>query len=345
MGEIGLRSGKISPRILRGLVLSHLGYDRDEVIVPAAFGEDASVLDLGNAPVILSTDPITAAEAGAGRLAVIISCNDVAAGGGEPVGVLLTIILPEGSDQEVLRRIMGEAHETAKAMGVAIIGGHTEVVPHVSQPIISTTVVGKALPDLPYWPITSSAARPGDKLLMTKVAGLEGTAILAADFAEILRERGVSEEELREAEALGDLISVVPEALEAARTGARAMHDVTEGGIIGAAYEMAAASGTGVIIREEDIPIEPVTRTFCRALHLDPLRLISSGALLIATPDGDDVEEALKGIGVRVTDIGSIVEEEELSLVRRLPGGGEVRMELSPPDRDELWRAVEMYRL
>ncbi|MFP4200115.1 MAG: AIR synthase family protein [Bacillota bacterium] len=339
-----MRSGKISPRILRGFVLRNLGHRRDEVVVPAAFGEDASVLDLGGAPVVISTDPITAAQAGAGRLAVIVSCNDVAAGGAEPVGVLLTIILPADSEPELLRRIMGEAHEAAKELGVAIIGGHTEVAPYVSQPILSTTVVGKALPDLPYWPITSSAAKPGDRLLLTKVAGVEGSTILATDFRDVLLARGVSEESLEEAETMAEWISVVPEALAAAQAGARAMHDVTEGGIVGATYEIAAASGRGAILYEDRIPVARVTREFCEVLELDPLRLISSGSLLMATPEPDAVIGALKEIDIRVTEIGRITEDEELALVRQLPGGGEVWMELTPPERDELWRAVEMYR-
>ena len=339
-----MRAGKISPRILRGLVLKNLGADREEVVVPAAFGEDASVLDFGGAPVIVSTDPITAAEAGAGRLAVIVSCNDVAAGGGEPVGVLLTIILPEGSEPDVLRRIMGEAHEAAKELGVAIIGGHTEVVPHVRQPILSTTVLGKGLPDLPFWPITSSSAQPGDSLLLTKTAGIEGSAILAADFREALLERDVSEDTLKAAQSLGQGISVVGEAKAAARAGARAMHDVTEGGVVGATYEVAAASGTGAVLYEDCIPVAEATRALCLALALDPLRLISSGALLIATPNPGDVKSAVGDLGIAITEIGKVTGDGELSLVRRLPGGGEVRMEMAPPDRDELWRAFELYR-
>ncbi len=339
-----MRVGKISPRILRGMVLSHLGSEREEVVVPAAFGEDASVLDLGGAQVVVSTDPITAAEAGAGRLAVLISCNDVAAGGGEPVGVLLTIILPESTDEAILRRIMEEAHDAARELDVAIIGGHTEVVPHVSQPILSTTVVGKALSDLPYWPITSSSAQPGDHLLLTKSAAVEGTAILAADFREVLLDRDIDDETMADAEAIGAQISVVPEAMAAARAGARAMHDVTEGGIVGAVYEMAAASGTGAILYEDCIPVAAATSALCKALSLDPLRLISSGALLIATPEPETVRTAITAIDVPVKIIGKVTGDGHLAMVRNLPGGGEVRMELSPPERDELWRAVEMYR-
>ncbi len=324
-------------------MLKNLGKRRPEVMVPAAFGEDSAVLDFGGSPIIVSTDPITAAEAGAGRLAVIISCNDVAAAGAEPVGVLLTIILPEHTQPAELDRIMREAHEAALELGVEIVGGHTEVVPHVGKPILNTTVIGKALPDLPHWPITSSSAQPGDCLIMTKEAAVEGTAILASDFRDALLRRGVTEQRLEEARAFGQRISVVDDARIAAQAGARAMHDATEGGVIGAAYEMASASGLGLRLVERDIPIAKVTQTLCDALGLDPLRLISSGALLIACDPASGVLDALHASAIPAAVIGFFSEDPRLLLVRGLPGDGELALEIAPPQRDELWKAVQQF--
>ncbi len=339
-----LQTGKIPPRILKGLVLKHLGHRREEVVVPAAFGEDSSVLDLGASHVILSTDPITAAGSDAGRLAIIVSCNDVAASGGEPVGVLLTIILPPEATAADLEQIMREAHETAEELSVEIIGGHTEVVPHVAQPILSATAVGKAFEGAVHWPILSSSSEEGDLLILTKSAGIEGTAILAADFEDILRQQGVSEEILSEAELMGSDISIIDEARVATGAGARAMHDVTEGGVLGAVYEMMVAAGCGVIIYEDQIPISDCTREICAAMDLDPLRLISSGALLIAAPREAAVIDALTRAGIPACVIGEVTEESGIMLRRGLPGGGETLMPVHPPGRDEVWRAYARFR-
>ncbi|MFO8061086.1 MAG: AIR synthase family protein [Bacillota bacterium] len=339
-----LQTGKVPPRLLEGLVFNYLGCRREEVLVPAAFGEDSSVLDLGGSHVILSTDPITAAGADAGRLAVIVSCNDVAASGGEPVGVLLTIILPSGATAEDLQQIMTRAHETAKELSVEIIGGHTEVVPHVTQPILSATAVGKAFEDAVHWPILSSSSEEGDALILTKTAGIEGTAILAADFADILRQQGVSDDVLTEGELMGRDISVVCDARIAAGAGARAMHDVTEGGVLGAVYEMIIAAQCGAIIYEDQIPIADCTREICALMDLDPLRLISSGALLIAAAQDSAVTDALNRAGVPACVIGKVTADGGVMLRQGIPGGGETMTPVRPPGRDEIWRAYARFR-
>lgn len=338
-----MQVGKIPPRILRHLVLKNLGKKRSEVVVPAAFGEDSAVMDFGGQPVVVSTDPITAATEGAGRLAVIISCNDVAAAGAEPVGVLLTVILPEDAEPHQLETIMREAHEAAEELNVEIVGGHTEVVPQVQKPILNTTVIGKGLPDLPHWPITSSTARAGDALILTKAAAVEGTSILATDFREVLLKRGVKACVLEEAAAFSGAISVVEEARIAAQAGARAMHDATEGGVIGAAYEMAVASKKGIELYENEIPIANSTREICAALDLDPLRLISSGALLIAASPSDPILRALREQDIWASVIGQFTETPGISMVRQLPGGGQVTLSVTPPERDELWKALQRF--
>ncbi len=339
-----METGKVPPGLLKELVLEYLGCEREEVLVPAAFGEDASVLDMGEDHIVISTDPITAAGADAGRLAVLVSCNDVAAAGAEPVGMLLTIIMPPGACTEDLKRIMEQANDAAREMSVEIIGGHTEVVPHVRQTILSATVVGKPFPDVVHWPIRSGSARADDVLILTKSAGIEGSSILAVDFEDILTDRGVSREILDEARALGDDISVVSESRVAAQAGARAMHDVTEGGVLGAVYEMLYAAGLGATLYEDRIPIHTCTREICAALDLDPLRLISSGALLIAADSGAGVAESLDEAGIAACVIGKITSEEGVVLRRTLPGKGEMTETVPPPGRDELWRAFARFR-
>ncbi len=330
-----MQTGKIPPEILQRAILPFAGARRSEVLIGPKFGEDCTVLDLGAYLLVLSTDPITGATAALGKLAVHVSCNDVAATGAQPVGILFTILLPRGTGEDVLARLIQEIHHTAEKLNVAVLGGHTEITPVVTQVVVNATAVGKvARENL----VTSSGARPGDDIILTKSAGLEGTAILAGELAPLLC-RHLSPAILKGARSLGENLSVVPEGTIAAKAGATAMHDVTEGGVRGALVEVATASGVGLEIWEEAIPVAPETRAICRCLDIDPLGLISSGAMLITAPPGGQVMAALAQAGIPARIIGRTLARPEFFLVQ---SSGE-RKVLTAPERDELYAALERH--
>lgn len=329
-----LKIGKLPPEILSRKVLSYHGGRRDEVLLRPRIGEDCGVLDLGGDLCVVSTDPITGATRDLGRLAVQVSCNDVAANGAEPVGILLTILAPPGVSEEEIAAVMCQVDETARALDVEVLGGHTEVTDAVSRMVVSSTVIGKAAAGRL---VTSSGARPGDEVVLTKTAGLEGTAILATELAEFLIDR-LGEETVRQARRFADLLSVVPEGLIAARHGVTAMHDVTEGGLLGALYEMASASGAGVEVDLAKVPVTGETRRITTLLDIDPLRLIGSGSMLIVTPEGDHLVSALHAAGIPAARIGRIV-ESGFFLVE-----GETRRQFGPPESDELYAALARAR-
>lgn len=322
-----LPAGKLPPAMLESYVLRYSGSLRKEVLVPAALGEDSAVIDFGGDLCVVSTDPITAATEDAGSLVVHVSCNDVAASGAEPVAMLLTILMPVGTSADWVKRLMEQVHRTASNLGVQVAGGHTEVTPGLVAPILCGTVLGRAKRDRI---INSGGARPGDRLLMTRAAGIEGTAILAADYPDYCRSV-LGDQGYARALAMSEEISVVQHALLARDAGATAMHDVTEGGILGAAYEMASAAHCGVVVDRDRVPVSAETKLLCRDLSIDPLRLISSGCLLIASRDPDKIKAAL-GEGV-CTEIGWFT-QEEMGLVE----GGKTK-KLDPPVGDELWSA------
>ncbi len=326
-----MKPGKLPPEHLDKLVLSRLGPSRPEVLLGAAFGEDSAVLDLGDSLLVASTDPLTGATSDAGWLAIHVACNDVAAHGAEPVGILLTVLLAPGSSEEDLEAIMDGVLRAASGLNVEVLGGHTEITPGLEQTIISTTALGKAARGRDL--ITSGSLRPGDSLFLTKGAGLEGTAIFAGDIPERLE--GLEAGLLERARAFMEEISVVPEAMAASECGATAMHDVTEGGVLGAVYEMVTASGVGAEIWAERIPIRPETKAICRVLSVDPLRLIGSGSLLIGTPDPEELSACLEDLGVEFGVIGHITEERGVFMAR--PGKREA---VEPPSSDELWRIL-----
>jgi len=325
-----VKAGKVPVELLTTLVYPYLGR-RPDILVHAKVGEDCAVIDFGEYVCVVTTDPITGATKRLGRLAVHVACNDLAATGAEPVALLLTLLLREGTTEEELQGIMREAGETAEEVGVEIAGGHTEVTPGIDRHLAIMTALGRARKG-EY--VTTSGANPGDVLILTKGAGIEGTAILASDFADYLR-RSLPAEVLFRAQRFYELISVIPEGRIAVKAGASAMHDVVEGGVLSAVWEMAEASGTGVELWADAVPVYPETQAICQALGVDPLGLISSGALLIASRSPQKTLQALRNAGIPAQIIGRITDSSRV-IVK-----GDRREELRPYPRDELWRVLE----
>jgi hydrogenase maturation factor len=215
---------------------------------------------------------------------------------------------------------------------VEVLGGHTEVAPGVSAPLVVMTGVGKAPRDRL---VTAAGGRAGDHLVLTKAAALEGTHVLASDLADRLT--ALPAAVLEEARGYGAELSVVPEARLAVQLGASAMHDPTEGGVVGAAWEMAEASGRGFRIEVARIPVREPTRAICEALGADPLRLIASGALLIACADGAAMARGLIERGIAASQIGHLTADRRRVLVH---GNGREE-DVESLDRDELYRILE----
>jgi hydrogenase expression/formation protein HypE len=322
--------GKVPPDLLDELVYRHLGVRRAEVVVHSAFGEDCAVVDFGRDLAAVTTDPITGAGEDLGWYALLIGTNDLAASGAEPVAVVLTVLLAPEHAADDLSRIMRDAAAAAASLGVEIAGGHSEVVSGIDRAIVVVTAFGCVGRDRL---LRSGAARSGDAVLLTKAAGIEGTAILADACREQLLP-ALGDAALSRARAFRERLSVLPEARAAAAAGARAMHDVTEGGVLSAVYEIAAASGVGVTLNADRVPVLPETRAICDALRLDPLALIGSGALLVATPDPDRTAAAVTAAGIPAAVIAALGPGE-----RRVRRAGRDEP-LVPPERDELWRVL-----
>src|SRR3954453_6082010 len=306
-----LKTGKLDPATLRRLVLDQLGTRRDDVVVHARLGEDAAAVAFGDEVCVLSSDPITGAVANAGWYAVHVACNDIAAMGARPVGVLATLIFPDGAEEADLGRARADIHRAAGGLGIEVLGGHTEVALCVNAPIVSMTAVGRAPRDRL---VTSGGARPGDTLILTKWAALEGTAILATDLAAHL-EGKVAPDLIERAQGLTARLSVVRDGIRAAELGATALHDPTEGGVLGALWEMAEAAEIGFEVDASAVPLLEETRQVCGVFGADPLRLISSGAMLIACPDLARMLAGLAELRIPATPIGRVTARDRVVLV------------------------------
>lgn len=283
---------------------------RPEVLMRPGIGGDCAALRFGETACVLTTDPITGAGATLGELAVHINANDIAASGSSPVAMLVTLLAPPTAEYKQIYNVTESLSKKAEELNIEIIGGHTEVTDAVNRIVVSVAMIGQALADRL---VKHDGARAGDALIMTKYAGIEGTVILASDFSHIL---DLSEDELNNAKALSGMLSVLTEGMIAAESSAHAMHDITEGGVLAAAAEMAQASGLGVNINYSAVPVLPITLRICKKLDLDPLRLISSGSLLIAAADGELMLKALHKAGIDAAVIG-IFDNSGRAVLRR----------------------------
>lgn len=324
-----MKEGKIPSEMLRELVFNNIKVKHEDVILGPEIGEDCTAIEFGDYACILSTDPITGAEKGIGALAVHISCNDVASSGVKPIALLITIMAPLSTTEDDIRTIMKDAGETAAQLNVEIAGGHTEITSAVNKVIVSTTAIGKILK---HKIVKTSGAKVGDDVVMTKYAGLEGTAILAKDRELELKDK-LTDEQLEKAKGLSSQISVVKEGVLAGELGVNSMHDVTEGGILGAAWEVAESSNTGVEIYLESIPVLHETKRICNVFNLDPYRLISSGSMIITCSNGSELVEQFNDAGIAAAVIGKIIEKERVII------DGGIKKELEPPGPDELFKA------
>jgi hydrogenase expression/formation protein HypE len=320
--------GKLTNEQLKKMVFAHLSARRSEVIARGGIGHDCAAVDTRGEICVLTTDPITAADAEMGALALYITCNDLAAFGARPLSVLATLLAPPSAALKTVENLVIQMEEAAAELDVEMVGGHTEVTNAVNRIVISATAMGTCRREEMILP---GGAREGDTLVMTKWAGLEGTTIIAQDHAGILSEI-LSAEELHEARSLRAHINAVPDGLTGAACGADAMHDVTEGGLLGAAWEMAEAAGAGLEIYADRVPLLPVTRKICAELGLDPLRLISSGCMLIAHPKPDILIAALDEKGIAAHAIGRFCGHEKTLFSQQK------RTVITAPESDEIYK-------
>jgi hydrogenase maturation factor len=326
--------GKLPKEVLEKTVFKWLGAKRKDVLLWPAYGEDAAVLNTPKRYLVVACDPVTGSKGLLGWLSVHINANDVAVCGAKPAWFSSCILLPE-DNENLFKSIVKQIHKAASELHVSVITGHSEVALYVSEPIVIGTMIGMLEGNRYY---RTGGAKPGDKILMTKTVAIEGTAILATDLSDILSSK-VDKRLIKRASAFYKKISVVDEAMIISSTGlATAMHDPTEGGLLGGLYEMAEASGTGFVVYEDAIPIARETKIICETLGCDPLKLISSGTLIASIRGNyEKLITTLKRSGIKAAIIGEVVRKKEGKKLIR--SGGAVE-NIKSAVTDELWRIL-----
>lgn len=325
-----MKIGKLPEPVLIRSVLKEVQHRRPEVLVGPAVGQDCAVLEPAEGDVLVfSSDPITGTIKDIGSHSVHITANDLAASGAEPLGIMVTILLTPETEESQLKEMMRGLESACEQLNIEVMGGHTEITDVVKQPLISITGVGRIRKEEV---LTTSAAKPGQDVVITKWIGLEGTSIAAKEKEEKLLER-FAPSFVETAKRFDQYLSVVPEAKIAKAWGVSAMHDITEGGVFGALWEMGNGSGTGLDIDLKKIPIRQETVEVCEVLGLNPYILMSSGSMLITTEDGFGLVRKLEQVGIHAAVVGKVTDSND-----RILRNGEDTRYLDKPQSDELYK-------
>ena len=327
--------GKFPSAMLERL-LSKVTLTDPRVLVGPKIGEDAAVIDMGNRLLVAKSDPVTFATDFIGWYAVQVNANDVACTGGVPKWFLATLLIPPQFSEDDAEQVFEQIVDACRTLDIALIGGHSEVTYGIDRPIILGSMLGEVERDSL---IHTGGAQEGDSIVLTKGIAIEGTALLARDCTDSLRQAGVSPETIVKCTTLltNPGISVLKDAqLACAVAEVHSMHDPTEGGLATGLREVAKASGLGLAVEEGSIPVLPECQTICRALGLDPLGLLASGALLITLPASDvpKLILTLETQGIAGWEIGQMLAQEEGLIMI----GHEGEVILPEFQRDELAR-------
>jgi hydrogenase expression/formation protein HypE len=306
---IPLPPGKLPNDLLREY-LNQFVFDDPSILINPGVGEDTAAIDVASEEIlVLKSDPITFATDSIGQYAVLINANDIATSGAKPRWLLTTLLFPCGVTPHEIRNVINELKAFCRRWDITLCGGHTEITDAVTRPVVTGMMAGTvARHDL----IDKRNMAPGDRILLTKGVAVEGTAIIAREFGDRLKNLGMSDSEIDSSRQFLASISIITEARIAAESGTvSAMHDVTEGGLATAAEELSIAGGYRIKIDMDAIPVFVETRQVCRLLGIDPLGLIGSGSLLICCrrTGSKSLMSAIRRAGIDVTCIGEVLAE------------------------------------
>ncbi len=325
-----MQVGKVSEPILKRSVLRQINHRREEVLWGPGVGMDCCMLNLKEEEgVLLTSNPITYGKDLPFDIAVHSAANDITAAGGEIIGILMTVLLPEGSPEAVLQNMIKETEKTCEACRIEIMGGHTEITAFVNQPVITVTGVGKIRRSRAT---ATAGVLPGDEIVMTKWAGLLGTAILAREHNRKLTSR-YNHDFIQNAVQFISYLPTGKEALLSEKAEVKLMHNASNGGIFGALWELGARTGLGLTADLNKIPIKQETIEICEFFDINPYQLLSGGSLLLVTGKGNELADMLCDNGIPAAVIGRFTED-----MGRIIRNQDERRFLEPPKSDELYR-------
>jgi len=304
--------GKLNIELLEDLLNKYPPRKDFRLVVGPKIGEDAAVIDFKDSYLVSTTDPVTFATDEIGFYAVNINANDIAIRGAKPKWFQSTILLPERkTTEELVDRIFNQISSACNELELTLVGGHTEISHGLDRPIVVGCMLGEVKKEKL---VTTSGAKVGDDIILTKGIVIEGTSIIAREKDNELRKRGYNEEFIEKAKnyLYNPGISVVRSALLANQYKVHSMHDPTEGGLATGIYEMMRASNKGALINRDKIPVLDESKLLCNEFNLNLLNTITSGTLLLAANplNAEKILNLYKKNNIKASKIGEVKEKD-----------------------------------
>ncbi len=329
-----MRYGNVTGDIYDRCVCKKLEGRRKGVESGAGYGEDCAVFSLEHAPLCVAAAQAQSVYEGAdcGEYGVYAAVNQAVAFGTSPVaGVLLHILLPAGCGEDAFKRIVTDAQIAASECGTAIADVKASVTPAVNRPVLTASALG----NVRRAPGREETPQEGAQIVMTKWAGLEGSAMLAARHRRRLLERYPAFL-LDEAAGFRRSLSVVSDAAAAWKTGTNTLCAAAEGGIFRALWTLAWREGIGVEVEWKKIPIRQETVEICNCLDVNPYELAANGSLLCITEHGETLLRELHREKIHAAIIGVVTKGRNRVIVN-----GEERRFLEPARPDAVYQVLE----
>ncbi len=327
-----MKAGKITENVYKRSVLKQIKTKREEVLIGAGIGEDCAIFSFSEEELTAVSSSPMVGYGPDGEKSALYSCvNRIAASGAEPAAVMISGFFPEATEESDIKSMMLRMEEECAKLGVQITGSSIEITGAVVQPVLSVSGVGKAKKA----DISSVRnVKSGQDVVVSKWIGMEGTAMIARRMEERLLTR-YPVRLIETAKGFDRFLSIVPEAATAVKSGVRAMHGVTEGGIFGALWEMSEGAGVGLDIDLKKLPVKQETIEVCEFFEINPYELLSGGCLLMVTDNGYDLVRTLKQEGIPATVVGKTTESNDRVVIN-----GDEKRFLEPSRSDELFRVL-----
>ncbi len=333
-GHVGsnMKTGKLTENVWKRSIHNQIKTKRDEILSGAGIGEDCAVFSCGQDSLLsVSVQPVIWGGEYAAKYAVYGAVNAIAASGAEPAAIVFSMLFPEHTEEGKIKEWMAQTETACAGLGIQAAGDGIRITEAVSHPVFTVSGIGKSA-GKDFFSVKE--IRPGQDIVMSKWAGLEGTAVLAREKGKELLTK-YPFRFIEEAKEFDRFLSVVPEAATAVKSGVCAMHAVSEGGIFGALWEMAEGAGVGLAIDWKRIPVKQETVEICEFFGLNPYLLMAGGCLLMAADNGYSLVRALEGVSVPAAVIGKTTDRNDRVVVN----GEECRF-LEPPKTDELYKVI-----
>ena len=296
-----MKVGKVSESVLKQIKSKNT-----QVKNGAGVGADCAIFSCENTLVATCMQTAVVPAPADIRYSILKAAGGTACSGAVPQMVHISLLLPQDAEENLLKQYMAEADKAAAELDMEIAGGHTEVTKAVTIPCVTVQVTGTIADSY----IEPGGAKPGQDIVVSKWVGLEGSARLAEKYADKLSSR-YPYHMITEAGAFKQYLSIIPEAATAIQSNVGAMHDVSGGGIFAALWELAESAGVGLTIDLKKIPIRQETIEVCEFFGISPYELLSGGALLMTTDDGEGLVQALENVHIPATVIGKITNNND----------------------------------